>query len=99
MNNQELLLQIEEPLLQIRTQINHARVIMQDIMIGYFHDIDKNPNTDEGRMWIARAFKPTCYRAEIVEDAICQIDAELQALELIANKLNEEVYTHDLDHD
>lgn len=89
MTKTELLLQIEEPMLNLRTQLNHARVIMDDLMQRYFHDLSNDPNTDEGRMWIAHYFKSNVARAEIVEDAICTMDAELSALESRIEQIDE----------
>lgn len=90
MTETELLLQIEEPMLNLRTQLNHARVIMGDLMQRYFHDLSNDPDTDEGRRWIAHDFKTSAIRAEIVEDAICTMDAELRAIELLRDQIDEQ---------
>lgn len=89
MNNKELYLEAEGPMIQIRTHIDRARVIMGDLMTRYFQDVMNDPDTEEGRKWIARGFKPYGIRAGIIEDAVFVIDEAFKELEMIMEKLNQ----------
>ena len=89
MSNQELLLQIEEPMIHLRTNIDRARVIMGDLMTRYFQDLTNDPTTNEGRKWIAHGFKPYGIRAGVVEDALFSIDEQLSALEQIISQIED----------
>jgi hypothetical protein len=83
MMNTEFLLQAESHMLQLRTNVDRARVIMGDIMSRYFHDITNDPNTEDGKKWIAHGFNANGIRAGIVEDAVFYIDEALKDLETI----------------
>ena len=86
MSTNEVLLQIEDPLVQMRMQINRARLIMRDLMMGYFHAVDKQPAGDSAPLE-ALSFRENTIRAEIIEDALYYMNEQLQALELIREQI------------
>ena len=83
MINNDFMIQTEEPMLQLRTNIDRARIVMGDLMTRYFQDLTNDPNTEEGRKWIAHGFKPYGIRAGIVEDALFAIEESVKELEAL----------------
>lgn len=90
MNKNDFILQAEGPMVQMRTNIDRARVIIGDIMSRYFQDLTNNPNTEEGKKFIVHGFKPYGIRSGIVEDSLYCIDEALKELELIMEALEKE---------
>lgn len=86
MSTNDVLLQIEDPLVQMRMQINRARLMMRDLMMQYFHAVDKQPD-EKSALLKAKSFQESTIRAEIIEDALYYMDEQLQALELVRDQI------------
>lgn len=86
MSTNDVLLQIEDPLVQMRMQINRARLMMRELMMQYFHAVDMQPDEDSALLE-AQSFRESTIRAEIVEDVLYYMDEQLQALELIRDQI------------
>jgi len=86
MSTNDVLLQIEDPLVQMRMQINRARLMMRDLMMQYFHAVDKQPD-EKSALLEAQSFRESTIRAEIVEDALYYMNEQLKALELVQEQI------------
>lgn len=86
MSTNDVLLQIEDPLVQMRMQINRARLMMHDLMMQYFHAVDKQPDEDSALLE-AKSFRESTIRAEIIEDALYYMDEQLKDLELVLDQI------------
>ena len=88
MSTNDVLLQIEDPLVQMRMQINRARLIMRDLMMNYFHDVGhQEARSRDAAPLEVLAFQESTIRAEIIEDALYYMDEQLQALELVRDQI------------
>ena len=91
MSTHEVLLQIEDPLVQMRMYINRARLIMRDMMMDYFHDVGhQTAHSGDAAPLEVLGFKESTIRAEIIEDALYYMEKQLHTLETIREQLGKD---------
>lgn len=88
MNIKEIIYSAESPMFELRRCYEHANYIMEDILEDYFH-MRVNPDDPKQHWMLAYKFKHNAVRAEIVFDALHEMQDKIYSLEQLFNKLAE----------